>query len=829
MPRRGHAHSPPMRGGAGGCARWGARVVSDTEKNAETSGADGSGAFIPLVRAAGGPVEMNSFIGRAGLLAKGMALLMRSSLVTLCGTGGVGKTRLLLRLAHELRAANAYEHGVVVVHLADLKKGDDRLASAIAEQLGIGNNSSTPGLARLIEHCRHRRMLLMLDNCEHLVGQAGDGEIPHLVSTLLKASPGLQIMTTSRSRLGVQGEHLLSVSPLCTGDGEHCEYCERRGAVVVHESLRLLIDRAAAVGVDIAQTDYPLAAQLCRLLDGIPQAIELAAPMLSAMTLREMVEQDLLHLLADGPAEQNHHRTLHAMIDWSYQLLPAPERRAWAAVSVFQGGFDREAAEAMCRGQGIDSAAVLGLLARLIRHSLLVAETREDKTRYRMLETIRQYGRDLLVSAGDDSDVRDAHAEYFEALVARCARDWFGPGETDWMNRLRAEIPNLRAAMEHFFANPDTAGRGLDMAITATQTRFFVFCGALNEARRMLEMGLHHDNHGAPSVRHIAALSMSSWVALIQGNQKHAAPLLAQANAAATELGLQESFGPLLYTLGTQQWLTEPDPEVARRGLTLLSRAEQVFRDHGTPGDVFMAQLFLGMATGFLGDEAAAFAEADRVLDTAHASQAPWCISWAIWNHALAHLLHGDPEKAGRRAQESLKIQLEIGDTWGPTWNLWLIANVAAKLGSYEVASQLFGGASSAQRFTDASVRGLLPFLRVQQQAETIAQTALGDDEYQIQVTLGESLTLDRIYQLALDPLPAQPTTPAARSELARLTSREYEIAGLVAAENSNHEIAKQLYLSPRTVEQHVRNINRKLGSSNRVGITAWYVSEATS
>jgi non-specific serine/threonine protein kinase len=642
------------------------------------------------------------------------------------------------------------------------------------------------------------------------------------VTTLLKAAPGLQVMTTSRVRLGVQGEHLLTVSPLCAGSGDPCRHND---GDIVHEAQRLLIDRASAVGVHLGEQDYPLAGRLCQLLDGIPQAIELAAALLPAMTLKEMVEHpNLLHLLADGSTEQDHHRTLHAMIDWSYELLTEPERQAWAMVSVFEGGFDIEAAEAICSRRGIESTAVLGLLARLVRKSLLVAEQRGGRTRYRMLETIRQYGRELTVVSSEQDELRQAHADYFDALVERCSREWFGPAETDWLHRLRAEMPNLRAAQEFFLASPSSAERGLEMAIKATRTRFFVFSGALNEARRMLALGL--DGLGeAPSAQQCAGLSMSSWVALIQGNQALAAPLLAQAEKAARALGLSETFGPLLYGRGTQQWLTEPDPVRAREALDLLSRAEQAFHDQGTPGDVFMAMLFLGLATSFLGDRDRAFAEADRVLMTARQSGAEWCVSWALWNSALAQLLHGDADLAGRLAQEALRIQQAIGDTWGPTWSLWLIAIVAAMRGDYELAGQLFGGANAGQRITEASVLGLLPFLRVQQQAEAAARRELGDDEFEIQVAIGESLSTAEVYELASAPLPARAQVPA-QALPGGLSDRELEVAALVAKGMRNREIGQQLHISFRTVEEHIRRILRKLGVSTRVEITAWYLAQ---
>jgi predicted ATPase/DNA-binding CsgD family transcriptional regulator len=769
------------------------------------------------------PAEVNSFIGRTSLINEGIRLLGTARLVTLIGTGGVGKTRLLERLAVDLTASGTYKHGVVVVRLTDLKETDDRLESTIADALGILDNSAVPGLARLIEYFRHRQMLLMLDNCEHLVGERpGSGQIPRLLNTLLKAAPALQVMTTSRVRLGVQGEHLLLVPPLCAGDMADCETVD--GKNNMHEAVRLLIDRAAAVGVEISEQDQPLAARLCTLLSGIPLAIELAAVQLDTMTLREMVDHpDLLQLLVDGPSEQRHHRTMRAAMHWSYKLLTEPEQRMWALTAVFEGGFDLEAATAVCRDHGIDEDQVLGLLARLVRKSVLLAEAREGRTRYRMLEMIRQYGLDLVVDAGIEDEVRQVHAEYFDALAARSAREWFGPDEIDWLRRMRADLPNLRAAQEHFLSRPDMAGRALELAINATRTRFFFLAGVLNESRRMLGLGL--DEHpDAPSPNQIAALSLTSWVALCQGNQLLAGPLLAQAEVSARELGCYDSFGPLLYGRGTRLLVAEPDPVRARRSLELLAEAERAFRVQGSPGDAFMALLFLAMAAAFHGDRDTAFAESARALATARSAGAQWSISWALWVCGLAELKFGDPATAGTLAQEALRIQRANGDTWGPTWSLWLIALVAVKLGECELAGQLFGGANMGQRLTQASVLGLLPFLRFQQQAEAEARRELGDDEFEIQVAVGESLSWAEVLTLAFRLRPERKADT--EHELpGGLSEREFEVAGLVSKGMRNREIAQRLHISFRTVEVHIQKINRKLGVTSRVEIAAWYLA----
>jgi predicted ATPase/DNA-binding CsgD family transcriptional regulator len=779
-------------------------------------------ASIPL------PAEVNSFIGREALLSEATHLLGTARLITLIGTGGVGKTRLLERLAADLTAIGKFKHGVVIVRLTDLKEADDRLESTIAVALGIMDNSSVPGLARLIEYFRHRQVLLMLDNCEHLVGDApGTGQVPQLLTTLLKAAPGLQVVTTSRVRLSVQGEHLLLVPPLCSGDMASCDSVA--DASGEHEAVRLLIDRAAEVGVEIGEQDRPLAARLCRMLSGIPLAIELAAVQLDTMTLREMVDHPaLLRLLVDGPSEQRHHRTMRAAMNWSYMLLTEAEQCMWGITSVFEGSFDQgsfdlEAAQAVCRGSGVDEHQVLGLLRRLVRKSVLIAEAEYGRTRYRMLEPIRQYGIELVAEAGREDALRRAHAEYFEALAERCTREWFGPGEIEWMLRMRADMPNLRAAQEHFLASTDAEGRALDLAINACRTRFAYFAGVLNESRRMLKLGLDELPED-PSVPRVAALSLASWVARCQGNQELATPLLDEADTAARLLDLQDSFAPLLFSRGSRMFLSEPEVAKARQALVLLDAAAREFRAQGAAGDAWMAQLFHAMAQAFFGDRDSAFAETRQLLATARLAGAQWSISWALWATALAELQFGDPEQARVLAQEGLRIQREIGDKWGPTWGIWLIANVAVALEEHELGAQLFGGARMGQRLTQASVLGLLPMLRRQQQSEAQARRELGDDEFEIQLAMGDSQSWEEVLDLGLA-LQSKRSRDSAEELPGGLSEREFEVAGLVAKGMTNREVAQRLRISFRTVEVHVQNINRKLGVTNRVEITAWYLA----
>ncbi|WP_372672714.1 LuxR C-terminal-related transcriptional regulator [Amycolatopsis kentuckyensis] len=772
------------------------------------------------------PVELDSFVGRGGLLDRVRELLSRSDtrLVTLTGFGGVGKTRLLHRLAHDQTSTRSYRDGVVVVSLVELREGGDRLYGAIADALAIHDSASQPGLDRLCDYLRDRQMLLMLDNCEHLVGAPGTGPVPTLLNTLLRRAPGLQVMATSRERLGVRGERLVPVPPLCVGDEERCD-CDA-GTEGVHEALQLLLDRAAELHVTIGENDHPVAAQLCRRLDGIPLAIELAAATLqgNAMTVRALTKHpDLLSLLNHGTSGQHSHRSLEAMVRWSYALLGEPEQKLWAAASIFEGGFDLDAIHELVHPIGLDDTKVETLLVTLVGKNILKAVARRDsRPRYRMLETIRQYGR--LVSEPDHAQLHQAHTSYFEALATQASREWIGPQQIEWMVRLNEFRPDLIAAQLRLLSTPQTAERGLDLAIQVSRTCAFIFSGRLNENVRMLTAGL--DRHrGSPSVNQVAGLSLAAWIALIQGNHARADPLLHHAEAAAAGLDLAGAFGPLDTARATRLWLVEQDPARARESLTLFRRAARAYAAVGAVADEWMARLLLTMSAASLHCLDVAKADSESLLADAEAAHAPWSISWALWSRALVELLEGDPRQAARSVQQALRIQREIGDAWGPAWSLWLIALIAARLDDYATAAKVLGGARARQQSAQASVLGLTPFLRLQRLAETAGRQALGKDPlgndlWDCHVAAGRDLSPQDMDALALAPLAA----PGTGGPPDGVTAREFEVAGLLAQGLSNEAIGAQLEMSRRTVSTHVSNLNKKLGTTSRIEIAAWHL-----
>ncbi|MFI5591217.1 LuxR C-terminal-related transcriptional regulator [Amycolatopsis sp. NPDC051758] len=851
------------------------------------------------------PVELNSFIGRGGLLERGRRLLRTpgTRLVTWTGFGGVGKTRLLMRIAGELQEERGYRDGVVVVSLLDVDEDIDGLYAAIADALDIPQTTAAPTLDRLCDFVRDRKLLLLLDNCEHLVGETpGRGLVPGLLNSLLRRAAGLQVMATSRVRLGVQGERVLPVPPLCVGDedrcdcgvrptgyllqlgdgdtsqaqwvlgaeqesvgfiGEHFRPCPGTAACAeptervvgwvanvlgvtdvelkpvdgqghwsvantshegVHDALRLLLDRATELGVTISGRDYPVAEQLCRRLDGVPLAIELAAGRLDVKTLQELLDRaeadNILPTLVDGTSEQLQHRSMAGNIARSYDLLNDTERLVFALLSVFRSSFDLVAAVEVVSRLDVDPPEVEAVIVRLVRRSLLVAENRDGRMRYRMLETIRQFGRRRAAAAGDDGRLNQAHTSFCEQLAARTVQHWFGPREEEWMWPVNDYQPDLTATQERLLADSQTATRGLQLAVHLGQSRALIFGGRLSDMRRMLVAGLNRHSD-APSVLQVGALSQAVWVTLIQGKHDLAKPLLEQAEAAASALGIADAFAPLDVAHGTWLWLVEPDRDRARESLDRFRRAAESFRAIGALGDEWMARLFLVMSAAFLRCLDVARAEGTALLADAEAAGAKWCISWALWSCGLIELLDDNPRRAATLAQNALQLQRAIGDAWGPAWSLWLIALIAAQLGEYKTAAQVLGGAGARQESTQASVLGLLPFLRRQRQTEAVGRHELGDEQWDHYVSVGQNLSKRKMHALALEPL----VTPAPETLPYGVTDREFEIARFVALGWTNAAIGKHLSIAPRTVGTHISNLNHKLGTESRTGIAAWYLT----
>ncbi|MFI0483541.1 BTAD domain-containing putative transcriptional regulator [Actinomadura sp. 9N215] len=665
------------------------------------------------------PAETTSFIGREDQLAQTRRALEASRLVTLTGVGGVGKTRLALRVAAE--AARVFADGAWLADLALLAQrcGDEQVHRTVAESLGLQDHSPRSPADAVANHLRDKRLLLVLDNCEHLVE-----EVAALAQRLLRSAPGLRILATSRERLAVPGEHVLLVRPL-TLPGDTEDTGDRVGG---SEAVRLLLDRAAAAvpGFGTTGRDRASIARLCRRLDGIPLAIELAAVRLSSMAVEEILDRldDRFQLVSASPTRVagRYRQTLRDVIDWSHGLCTEGERLLWSRLSVFSGGFDLEAAEAVCTGGGVRGEEVVDLLAGLVHKSIVMADGAGDRARYRLLETIRGYGRQRLRESDGIDEYGDRHSRYYHGLTVRAAEQWCGADEADWLRRLHRELPNLRVALERCATCPDLAAAGLDIVINMLRARFWFFSGTLGEARHWLNRLAPVRTDHAPGELDVVVPAMRAFLVIVQGDLSAVPDAMAacRAAAAARPTALAD------YIEGLHALLCQADPA----SVAMLAGARAELLAAGGVGDAHMATMFWAMAAAYLGDRDTAFHARDVYLAEAETVRAPWAASWALWISGLAELRHGEPAHALAPLRSALVRQHAIGDTWGPVWDVEALAWTAAATGHHVHAAVLLGAAHRLREAAGVALTGLLPFQAAHAEAERTIRGALARDAY---------------------------------------------------------------------------------------------------
>jgi predicted ATPase/class 3 adenylate cyclase len=450
------------------------------------------------------PGQLSAFVGRGTELTRVRSLLASSRLVTLTGAGGCGKTRLALQAAAEL--LGAARDGVWFVGLAALTDAG-KITEAVVATLGLADAEGQDPLVSLTDALREQDTLILLDNCEHLIDGAAK-----LCGQLIRECPRLRILTTSREPLGIDGEHVYRVPSLSLPPGE----ADALDAIAASDAVRLFVDRAQAQepGFALDESSAPLVASVCRRLDGIPLALELAAARLSSMSLQQVSDRldQRFRLLTGGSRNaMPRQQTLQATVDWSFGLLTELERDVLRRLSVFAGGFELEAAEVICVADSVDAFDVLDLLGSLVSKSLVIAGRTPDSVRYRMLQTIRQYAAQELLRSGGEQEVaaaRDRHAGYFLRLAEEAAPALGGLGQGRWLRRLDAEWENMSAAATHLLAEnraDDVLRLGVWLQRFAVSRGHFEVVGWLRSALDPADP--------APSLLLARALIAAGWMA----------------------------------------------------------------------------------------------------------------------------------------------------------------------------------------------------------------------------------------------------------------------------------------------------------------------------
>lgn len=753
------------------------------------------------------PADVSTFVGRRAELDDLRGRLTASRLVTLTGPGGVGKTRLALKVAHECR--RAFPDGRWFVDLAHLTEPSD-IAETVATAIGAIKQSNRQPLAQLRHFLRGRTALIVLDNCEHLVDACAV-----LTADLLRAAPRLRVLATSRQTLRVQGEHIFDVPPMPIPQPDRAEG-ERLEA---YDSVALLLARAADSSPGFAITDDNRAevARLCARLDGIPLAIELAAARLRALSLADVLarlEQRFELLTNGGPATVPRQQTLLALIDWSYALCSSQQQLAWARLSIFVGSFDLTAAEEIVADHGLSRGDIADTLDELVRRSIVLAESSADRMRYRLLETLRAYGRRQLAASGETLRLAIAHRDYYLHCAEISEKTWYGPAQAAWLADARNDHANVRAAFEYSLGEAGEPEKAL--AIATGLRWFWIAGGYLTEGRRWLEAALKGATEPTADIR-TTALCLDAFLALLQGD-------VVEAGARVDEIqGLPETHRPgelrgyVAEIRGmTAMFLGQHD--------TAIEQFEASLADYQSAGRVageVSATFQLAITYLFAGRSERAMELCDRSQLLSKRTGEQWGASYTFYALAFDRWLHGDFPGALDPLRRSYAIVEEFQDNLALAHLTELAAWNAASDSRFRESAVLLGVARTVWDGLGTSMSAFGPYLaECQHRAERSTRRALGDDEFQTAFDEGTRQHTHRAITQALG-ITSDPTPPYVSTK-SLLTRREEQVARLVADGWSNRQIAVELVLSSRTVETHVQHILAKLCIDRRAQVAAW-------
>ena len=607
------------------------------------------------------PVALTSFVGRQGEMEEVARLLGAARLVTLIGSGGCGKTRLAIQVARNL--LESFPDGAWVVELAALS--DPALVpQSVAFALGLREESGRPLPEMIAEHLASKHLLLLLDNCEHLTAACAS-----LAQALLRAAPGLRVMATSRQALGVAGENLWRIPSLSVPDPSGPAL--PRAAVSRYESVRLFADRAAAVQPAFALTDANAwtVAQICGRLDGIPLAIELAAARVKVLPVPQILTrlEDRFRLLTTGGSGTlERQQTLRAAVDWSYDLLESKEQQLFQRISVFAGGLSLEAAEAVCAGNGIEDLEILDLLAHLVDKSLLTPEEgSEGAARYRLLETLRAYGRELLTRAGGWVEYVNRHADFYQGVAERAEPELLGPGQGAWLNRLEEEHDNFRQAIE---TARERGGAVQALGMAANLWRFWYVRGFWQEGNRRLTQALE----GTGVTR--ATATASAAARALGPDRRVLEKALHGGTVLARSLGDHESSNDRV------------------EALIALAREE------GDREALALSLKELGNLAYVKGDHAAAMSAYEESLTHVRAIDDRHGIAAVLHNLGSVVLGQADYGRARQLYQESLSLERELGDRTGEAITLNGLGTAARAQGDDAAAASYHEEALELQR-----------------------------------------------------------------------------------------------------------------------------------
>ena len=760
----------------------------------------------PAQRSGNLPAETASFVGRRRELAEVRTKLTESRLVSLVGPGGVGKTRLAFRIATDL--GRGFSGGAWLVELAEVGVyGYPALVSqAVMTALGLRDQAAGEPLALLLAYLRDQHLLLVVDNCEHLIEAAAQ-----VVTEVMRAAPGVRVIATSREPLSVTGEYVIPVPPLALP-----AKAEPLAQLRQNEAVMLFTQRAAAAcgGFELTASNQAAVVDLCRRLDGLPLALELAAVRTRVLSAEQIVARlaDRFALLTGGSrAALPRHQTLRTTIEWSHDLLPDGERAVLRRLCAFAGRFTLEDAESVCTCPDVRPGQVLDVLASLVDKSLVTKEEVNGLAWYRLHETMREFARLKLAEADETETTVTRCMEYYRSRCAGSALEarYRLP---EWLAWADLEIDNVRAVLQQYLTRADGAG-GLELV---TSLGWYWITRATTEGMRWLDQFLA-DPDGDLRARGWAHF-IRGFLAVLKADPVAAQPPLLVAVTVARQAGEPALLAEAL-SMAANAHNMAGDHATARR---LIDEAQSVTDPAYPPGRlaVLQARCIGGFFAADLDAVRAAAAEGTRLAEK---TGDLYALEIMLLNLGSVALLTDDLDTSKPLLTRSLRIADQIDDRVAQIYLLDALACHASMRGQARLAARLLGAAGTARAEAAADT---MPFMGPSlAQAEASATAALGAARFKTEFEAGGRLGRDAAMDLALG-TPARGARPdQAAPGIPVLGKREADVARLVADGLTNKEIGTRLFISERTVDSHVRSILNKLGFSSRAQIAAWVVA----
>jgi non-specific serine/threonine protein kinase len=761
------------------------------------------------------PLQLTSFIGREREIAEIKRLFQATRLLTLTGSGGAGKTRLAIQVAADV--CDSFANAVWFVDIAPLTD-PALLPQTVATVFGLQDQGGRPIAEVLREYLREKQLLLLLDNCEHLIDACA-----HFADDVLRAASHVTILATSREALNIAGETTFHVPSLTLPDIENLPPLE---SIAQSEAVQLFVARARAVRSTFALTkqNAPAVTQICHWLDGMPLAVELAAVRVKALSVDEIAARldDRFNLLTLGKRTAlPRHQTLRALIDWSFDLLSGDERVLFRRVAVFAGGWTLGAAEAICSGQGIKQQHILDLLTHLVDKSLVQVEEREGKARYHMLETIRQYASAKLAESGEQAHIRDNHLAFFLKLGRSESLLWDAEPRSTF-DRLETEHNNLRAALTWSLENQqtETGSRLASVLWWFWRSRSYLSEGSA-WLRRLLDST---QTYPVPADVRAKVLEAAAGLAWRQGNIEQATALSQENLDLCRTLGDKHGMAFSLGTLGRVAWLGGDYAKAwTCHEQALVLRREMDNRSGMSYSLGHLAEVAWG--EGNLTQAKELCIEALALLRRVHPQ---WHLGELLNKLGTVARSQGDYVLARSSFDESLADQRDLGDRWDIAYSLEGIACIAAAEGRPEGAVLLWGFAEALRETINAP----LPPAYSANYAPIIShsRTQLGVETFARAWADGRKMSVNQAIDYALaERTPSDESTipsKAGKRKFGGLTARERQVAALIAQGRSNRAIAEELVIGVKTVEAHITRILDKLGFESRTQIAGWAISK---